>query len=156
MHMILALLNNKNPADSICIIIDEENKLYKYQEILKSLFKEVFYINFPRGRFSKYYQFSLYTHFSNKHYSKIKQIFRYKIENIFIFNDYFFGSQLIMKKFPQAKVTYIEDGSSVYNQWIFETNIWRKLFYLIMFGRSVYCLKLLGTHPRINRRLPKG
>ena len=85
LHIFLTLLNQKDHSSSLCILIDEENKLGKYYSLISQVFKHSVYINFRYNRISKYFRFSKYTRclFKDFRFLKDKAI-RDKVENIHI------------------------------------------------------------------------
>jgi hypothetical protein len=154
LHIFLTLLHKKNHSNSFCILIDEENKLKNYYTLISQSFEKSLYIGFPKKRLSKYLKFSLFTKRIFPEYKLFLKIFAdIKYDNIYLFNDHFIGTQVFINSLNSKKVVFIEDGSTVYNQWIFKKNYARQIFYKIMFGDNVVQVGVMGTHPSIQARL---
>ena len=153
LHLFLTLMSREDHSNSLCILIDEENKLDKYHSLIDKVFKYSFYVNFRYKRISKYLRFSQYTRYLFKDFRFLRKKGTNKtVKNVYLFNDHFFGAQVYLQLMHSANVYFIEDGSCVYNQWVFKNNYTREIFYRILFGKGIQQIKVMGTHPRIESR----
>ena len=173
-HLLLALAKADDAKSDFCILIDEENKLANYRIIIEESFKKSWYLDFPKGRLDKYLKFNQLNLWLPSELKKIINFLNAECLNeIFLNNDHFFGAQVLANRINSRSVSYIEDGSIMYNQWIFKHSIFlytyskkpfitflaknfpfyidkisfffRALLYILLFGRNAKQIHLMGT-----------
>lgn len=173
-HLLLALAKTDDAKSDFCILIDEDSKLDNYRIIIEESFKKSWYIDFPKGRLDKYLKFNQLNLWFP---SELKDIINFLnaecLNEIFLNNDHFFGAQVLANRIKSRSLSYIEDGSIMYNQWIFKYSnflntyskkpfviflakklpffidkisfFFRSLLYILLFGRNAKQIELMGT-----------
>lgn len=146
-QLFLAIGISEEGSKDICILIDEGNILSDYRQVAERHFGDVFYLDFPFGRLSKYLQFNwLAISFAGRVKKLLKALeAKGRINTVYLGNDHFFGNQIIAACVPCRERVFIEDGSALYNNWTFQSSRLRRLFYWLLFGNKAKQIEHMGT-----------